>query len=82
MVAVNYPNLSSSSQLSKLKLSSFDVNHPERPERSRMFVDIVKRRNVPNSAKMSQLKTLLIDKSKSAISGMGVRGLSTLKLCH
>ena len=62
---------SSSSQLPKLKLSSFDGNTLEWPEWSNMFKATVHHRDTPDSEKMSRLKTLLTGKAKSAISGMG-----------
>ena len=62
---------SSSSQLPKLKLSSFDGNPLEWPVWSNMFKATVQHRDIPNSEKMSPLKTLLTGKAKSAISGMG-----------
>ena len=65
---------SSSSQLPKLKLSSFDGNALEWPEWSNMFKATVHHRDIPDSEKMSHLKTLLTGKAKSAISGMGYSG--------
>ena len=65
---------SSSSQLPKLKLSSFDGNPIGWPEWSNMFNATVHRRDIPDSEKMSHLKTLLTGKAKSAISGMGYSG--------
>ena len=65
---------SSSSQLPKLKLSSFDENPLEWPEWSNMFKATVHHRDIPDSEKMSHLKTLLTGKAKSAISGMGYSG--------
>ena len=65
---------SSSSQLPKLKLSSFVVNPLEWPEWSNMFKATVHHRDIPDSKKMSHLKTLLTGKVKSAISGMGYSG--------
>ena len=65
---------SSSSQLPKLKLSSFDGNPLEWPEWSNMFKATVHHRDIPDSEKMSHLKTLLTGKAKSAISGMGYSG--------
>ena len=65
---------SSSSQLPKLKLSSFDGNPLEWLEWSNMFKATVHHRHIPNSEKMSHLKTLLTGKAKSAISGMGYSG--------
>ena len=59
---------SSSSQLPKLKLSSFDGNPLE------WFKAMVHHRDIPDSEKMSHLKTLLTGKAKSAISGMGYSG--------
>ena len=65
---------SSSSQLPKLKLSSFDGNPLEWPEWSNMFKATVHYRDISDSQKMSHLKTLLTGKAKSAISGMGYSG--------
>ena len=65
---------SSSSQLPKLKLSSFDGNPIAWPEWSNMFKATVHHRDIPDSEKMSHLKTLLTGKAKSAISGMGYSG--------
>ena len=39
-----------------------------------MFKAMVHHRNIPDSEKMSRLKTLLTSKAKSAISGMGYSG--------
>ena len=64
---------SSSSQLPKLKLSSFDGNPLEWPEWSNMF-KAVHHRDIPDPEKMSHLKTFLTGKAKSAISGMGYSG--------
>ena len=70
---------SSSSQLPKLKLSSFDGKTLEWPEWSNMFRATVyipdrdiHNRDIPE--KMSHLKTLLTGKAKSAISGTGYSG--------
>ena len=65
---------SSSSQLPKLKLCSVDGNPLEWPEWSNMFKATVQYRDIPDSEKMSHLKTLLTGKAKSAISGMGYSG--------
>ena len=67
-------NKPSSSKLPKLKLSSFDGNPLEWPEWSNMFKATVRHRDIPDSEKMSHLKTLLTSKAKSAISGMGYSG--------
>ena len=64
----------SSSRLPKLQLSSFDGNALEWPEWSNMFKATVHHRDIPDSEKMSHLKTLLTGKAKSAISGMGYLG--------
>ena len=66
--------LSSSSQLPKLKLSSFDGYPLEWPEWSNMFKATVHHRDITDSEKMSHLKTLLTGKAKPAISGMGYSG--------
>ena len=63
---------SSSSQLPKL--SSFYGNPLEWPEWSNMFKATVHHCDIPDSEKMSHLKTLLTGKAKSAISGMGYSG--------
>ena len=63
-----------SSNLPKLKLNSFDGNPLEWPEWSSMFIATVDQRPIPDSEKMSHLKTLLTGKAKSAISGMGYSG--------
>ena len=71
---------STSSQLPKLKLSSFNRNPlcgrkpTEWPEWSNMFKATVHHRNIPASEKMSYLKTLLTGKAKSAFSGLGYSG--------
>ena len=65
---------SSSSQLPKLKLSSFNGNPLKYPEWSNMFKATVHHRDMPDSEKMSHLKILLTGKAKSAISGMGYSG--------
>ena len=66
--------LSSSSQLPKLKLNSFDGNPLEWPEWSNMFVATVHNRAIPNSEKMSHLKTMLTGKARAAIASMGYSG--------
>ena len=65
---------SSSSQLPKLKLSSFNGKPLEWPEWSNLFKATVDHRDIPDSEKMSHMKTLLTGKAKSAISGMGYSG--------
>ena len=72
---------SSSSQLPKVKLSSFDGKTLEWPEWSNMFRATlyipdrdIHNRDIPDSEKMSHLKTLLTGKAKSAISGTGYSG--------
>ena len=52
----------------------FDGNPLERPEWSFMFIATVDQRPIPDSEKMSHLKTLRTGKSRSAISGMGYSG--------
>ena len=63
-----------SSSLPKLKLNNFDGNPLEWPEWSSMFIATVDQRPIPDSEKMSHLKTLLTGKARSAISGMGYSG--------
>ena len=63
-----------SSNLPKLKLNNFDGNLLEWPEWSSMFIATVAQRPIPDSEKMSHLKTLLTGKARSAISGMGYAG--------
>ena len=63
-----------SSSLPKLKLNNSDGNPLEWPEWSSMFIATVDQRPIPDSKKMSHLKTLLTGKAKSAISGMGYSG--------
>ena len=65
---------SGSSSLQKLKLNNFDGNPLEWPEWSSMFIATVDQRPIPESEKMSHLKTLLTGKARSAISGMGYSG--------
>ena len=65
---------SGSSNLPKLKLINFDGNTLEWLERSSMFMATVDQRPIPDSEKMSHLKTLLTGKARSAISGMGYSG--------
>ena len=65
---------SSSSQLPKLKLSSFDGNPLEWPEGSNMFKTTVHHRDKPDSEEMTHLKTLLTGKAKSTVSRMGYSG--------
>ena len=55
---------SSSSQLPTLKLSSFDGNPLEWPKWPNMFKATVHHRDIPDSEKMSHLKTLLTGKAK------------------
>ena len=66
--------LSGNSNLPKLKLNNFDGNPLEWPEWSSMFIATVDQRPIPDSEKMSHLKTLLTGKARSAISGMGYSG--------
>ena len=63
-----------SNNLPKLKLNNFDGNPLEWPEWSSMFIATVDQRPIPDSEKMSHLKTLLTGKARSAISGMGYSG--------
>ena len=63
-----------SSSLTKLKLNNFDGNPIEWPEWASMFIATVDQRPIPDSEKMSHLKTLLTGKARSAISGMGYSG--------
>ena len=65
---------SSSSQLPKLKLSSFNGNPLEWPDWSNMFKATVRHCDIPDSEKMSHFKTLMTGKAKSAISRMGYSG--------
>ena len=65
---------SSSSSLPKLKLNSFDGNPMEWTEWSNMLIATVDKRTIPDSEKMSHLKTLLTSTAKPAISGMGYSG--------
>ena len=62
---------SSNSQLPKLKFSSFDGNPIEWPQWPNMFKGTVHHRDIPDSEKMSHLKSLLTGKAKSDISGKG-----------
>ena len=52
-------------------LKNFDGNTLEWPDRSSMFIATVDQRPIPDSEKMSHLKTILTGKARSAISGMG-----------
>ena len=65
---------SSSSQPPKMKLSSLNGNPIVWPEWSNMFKATVQHRDIPDSKRMSHLKTLLTGKEKSAVSGMGYSG--------
>ena len=60
----------SSSSLPKMRLKIFDGNPLEWPEWSSMFIATVDKRMIPDSEKISHLKTLLTGKAKSAVSGM------------
>ena len=64
----------SSSRLPKMRLNIFDGNPLEWPEWSSMFIATKDKRMIPDSEKMSHLKTLLTGKAKSVISGMGYFG--------
>ena len=64
----------SSSSLPKMRLKNVDGNPLEWPEWSKMFIETVDKRMIPDSEKMSHLKTLLTGKAKSEISGMGYSG--------
>ena len=63
-----------SSSLPKLKLNNFDGNPLEWPEWASMFIATVDQRPIPDSEKMSHLKTLLTGNARSEISGMGYSG--------
>ena len=63
-----------SSSLPKLKLKNSNGNPLEWPVGSSMFIATVDQRPIPDSEKMSHLKTLLTGKARSAISGMGYSG--------
>ena len=63
-----------SSSLPKLKLNNFDGKPLEWPEWASMFIATVDQRAIPDSEKMSHLKTLLTGKARSAISRMGYSG--------
>ena len=65
---------SGSSSLPKLKFNNCDGNALEWPEWSSMFIATVDQRPIPDSEKMSHLKTLLTGKARSVISGMGYSG--------
>ena len=56
-------------------MKNFEGNPLEWPEWSSMFIATVGKRMIPDSEKMTYLKTLLTGKAKSAISGMGYSGL-------
>ena len=60
-----------SSNLPKLELNNFEGNPLERPEWFSMLSATVDQRPIPDSEKMSHLKTLLTGKARSAISGLG-----------
>ena len=62
------------SNLPKLRLKNFDGNPLGWPEWSSMFIATVDQRPIPDSEKMSHLKTLLTGKASSEISGMGYSG--------
>ena len=64
----------SSGQLPRLKLRSFDGNPLEWPDWSNMFKATVLHRNIPDSEKMSHLKTLLTGEAKSSILEIGYSG--------
>ena len=64
----------SSSSLPKLRLNNFDGNPLEWLEWSSMSIATIDKRMIPDSEKMSHLKTLLTGKAKSAISGKGFSG--------
>ncbi|XP_075253237.1 uncharacterized protein LOC142345040 [Convolutriloba macropyga] len=63
-----------SSQLPKLKLISFDGNPLYWPEWSSKFIATVDKRHIPDTEKMSHLKTLLTGKAKAVVSGIGYSG--------
>ena len=73
-VGRHYNTGHSSSSLPKLRLKNFDGNPREWPEWSRIFIATVDKRMIPDSEKMSHLKTLLTGKAKSAIPGMSYSG--------
>ena len=57
-----------------MKLNNFDRNPLEWTEWSSMFITTVDKRTIPDSEKMSHLKTLLTGKANFAISGIGYSG--------
>ena len=65
---------SGNSNLLKLKLNNFDGNPLEWSEWSSMFLATLDQLPIPDSEKMSHLKTVLTGKASSAISGIGYSG--------
>ena len=57
-----------------MKLNNFDGNPLEWPECSSMFIATVIQRQIPDSEKMSHLKTLLTGKASSTISEISYSG--------
>ena len=58
-----------------MKFNHFDRKPPEWSERSGRFIAKVDKRPIPDSEKMSHLKTLLTGKEQSAVFEMGQSGL-------
>ena len=58
----------------QLKLNNFDGNPLKWPEWSSVFIAKKDQRPIPDSEKMSHLKTLLTGKARSATSAMGYSG--------
>ena len=58
---------SSSINLPKLKLNNFDGNPREWPEWANIFIATVDQRPIPDSEKMSHLKTLLTGKAQQSL---------------
>ena len=65
---------SGNSNLPTLKLTNFDGNPLDWQDWTSMFIATVDQQPIPDSDKMSHLKTLQTGKARSTISGMGYSG--------
>ena len=68
------PAANSQRSLPKLKLRKFDGNPLEWTEWSGMFLATIDSSNISKDENMSHLKTLLVEKAKRAVNGMGYSG--------
>ena len=68
------PTANNQRSLPKLKLREFDGNLLDWPEWSGMFLATAENSNISEDEKMSQPKTLLVERAKRAVNAMGYAG--------